>query len=188
MDTSIILKVIDSNNFTVGGGAASAVAGAMAAGMISMVARLCMKKPEYDYTQDEYQMLAEQADQLAKELMNGANEDEQAFLLIKAAFVLAKESDEQKAVRKMAINSAAIQAAAVPVKNGERCLRVYQLGKQLEGNSNPACLSDLKSALFLSESGVKGCILNIEANLPLVKEDTKIAEFQEKIEVLHAGL
>lgn len=43
MYLDVFNKVVDSDDFTVGGGSASALAGAMAAGMASMVAKLSMQ-------------------------------------------------------------------------------------------------------------------------------------------------
>ena len=57
--------------------------------------------------------------------------------------------------------------------------RVHELGAMLKGNSNPACLSDLTSALYLSEGGVKDCVLNIQATLGMIKDEKAQAELKE---------
>lgn len=178
--TEMIKKVIDSDNFTVGGGAASALAGAMAAGMISMVAKLSLKK-DYGLTVDEYKGVSKEADKLAKELLVGAQEDEKAFCKIKDAYGLPKSTDEEKKIRSIAIQNGGIAAATVPKNNGFMCKRVYELGMMLKGQSNPNAGSDLAEAIMLANAGVKGCILNVEANLPLIKDEEKKSEFQSYI-------
>lgn len=176
-------KVIDSNNFTVGGGAASALAGAMAAGMISMVAKLSTKK-DYGLTVDKYNDISKEADKLAKDLLIGAQEDEEAFCKIKDAYALPKTTEEEKKNRSTAIQNGGIAAATVPQNNGLMCKRVYELGMMLKGQSNPNAGSDLAEAIMLANAGVKGCILNIEANLPLIKDQKKILEFEKYIDEL----
>ena len=78
-----------------------------------------------------------------------------------------------------AVEAAATRAAEVPLENGRLNARVYELGVQLRGNSNPACLSDLTSALYLAQGGVKACVLNINANLGLIKKEETIASLKE---------
>ncbi len=160
MSKEILDLIIDSNNFTVGGGSASALAGAMAAGMAGMVARLSLKKPMGLFV-SEYEKLIKEADELAQKLQTGAKKDTEAYLLIKNAFALAKETDEEKKVRAKAISDAGIVAASVPMDNALMCKRVNEIASVLVGCSNPAAASDLACAVFLSESGVKGCILNV---------------------------
>ena len=63
--------------------------------------------------------------------------------------------------------------------NARHNARVHELGAMLKGNSNPACLSDLTSALYLSEGGVKDCVLNIQANLGMIKDEKVQAELKE---------
>ena len=92
--------------------------------------------------------------------------------MIVDAFKLPKGTDEEKAARRAAVEAAATRAAEVPLENGRLNARVYELGVQLRGNSNPACLSDLTSALYLAQGGVKDCVLNIK------KEET-IASLKE---------
>lgn len=183
MNLNILGKVIDSNNFTVGGGSASAIAGAMASGMISMVSKLSMQKP-VKLTVEEYQKISLEADELAKQLLLGADNDTKAYCMIKDAYAMPKNTVEEKQVRTKAIREAGKVAAEVPSDNGYRCKRANELALLLVGQSNPAASSDLYSALYLSDAGIKGCTLNIEANLSLMKDENIIEKFKKDIEIL----
>ena len=103
----VVEKIMDSRNVTVGGGSASAVAGAMAAGLVGMVSRLSVGK-EYGLPDERYLEIAEELDELAVQLKEGAVEDTRSYLGIKAAFALPKATDEQKSARRAAIESAAM--------------------------------------------------------------------------------
>lgn len=83
----IIEQIWDSRNFDVGGGAASSIAGSMAAGLGGMVARLSIGK-DHGLEDAGYESIADELDSLCRELISGAVEDEQAFPGIRAAFAL----------------------------------------------------------------------------------------------------
>jgi formiminotetrahydrofolate cyclodeaminase len=165
--------ILDTRDVTVGGGSASAVSAAMAAGLIGMVARLSTKK-DYGLSAAAHEEVAARCDVLAPALMQGSIDDMAAFAMIKAAFGLPKESDEEKQIRAKAINDAAVQAALTPYENARRAMEVLELGRKIKNVSNPAAGSDLLIGLHLSELGVKGCIMNMEANMPLIKDAEKI--------------
>lgn len=174
----VIEKLLDSDDTTVGGGSASALSGAMAAGMIGMVAKLSRKKP-VRYTAEQYEEIAAECDMLAEQLKQGCIRDTQAYQMIVDAFRLPKTTEEEKAARSAAVQAAAIKAAEVPRDNARLNARVHELGTMLKGNSNPACLSDLTSAIYLSEGGVKDCVLNIQANLGMIRDETVTAALKE---------
>ncbi len=169
---SVLDDVLDSQNFTVGGGSASAIAGAMAAGLVGMVARLSLGK-DYGLEDARYEALARELDTLSRDLQAGAEEDTKAFLGIKAAFALPKETDQDKAARKIAIEDAAVNAARIPKENAEKAKRVLEIHALLEGKSNPNAGSDMTGGFLLAKSALTGCALNIEANLPLIKDPAK---------------
>lgn len=182
--TEVLSKIIDSDDTTVGGGSASALSGAMAAGMISMVAKLSKKKP-VNFTVEQYDAISAECDALAEQLQQGSVNDTLAYRMIVDAFKLPKGTDEEKAARSAAVQAAAIKAAEVPRDNARLNARVHQLGAMLRGNSNPACLSDLTSALYLAEGGVKDCVLNIQANLGMIKDEaTRSALKEDMLELL----
>lgn len=183
MNLEILEKVIDSNDFTVGGGSASAIAGSMAAGIVSMVCKLSLNKPVI-LSVDEYGLIAREADELAVRLMNGAENDTKAYCMIKEAYAMPKSTDDEKHKRTQSIREAGKAAATVPRDNGYKIKRVSELALMLVGQSNTAAESDLRSAIFLTEAGLKGCILNIEANLSLIKDENVLNEFNNHIEVL----
>lgn len=180
----VLNKIIDSDDTTVGGGSASALSGAMAAGMISMVAKLSKKKP-VNFTVEQYDAIASECDELAEQLQQGCINDTLAYCMIVDAFKLPKDSDQEKAARSAAIQAAATKAAEVPRDNARLNARVHELGASLKGNSNPACLSDLTSALYLAEGGVKDCVLNIQANLGMIKDEaTRVALKEDMLDLL----
>lgn len=170
----VLDKVLDINNFTVGGGASSALAGAMAAGMIGMVAKLSMKK-DHGLSKEACEKVAVECESLKELLTKGAVDDETAFCGLRDAYRMPKETDMQKQLRKDKIQSAAIQAADIPKQNACNCKDVVKLGESLIGCSNPNAASDLMIAIDFARLGVRGCVLNIEANLPIIK-DTKVQE------------
>ncbi|SHJ89927.1 formiminotetrahydrofolate cyclodeaminase [Dethiosulfatibacter aminovorans DSM 17477] len=185
MGNDILGKIIDSDNTKVGGGASSALSGAMAAGMISMVAKLSVKK-EYGFSGDEYKIMAEELDILAEGLMHGAKKDEEAFVELMKAYKLPKETDEDKAARRQAIQDGSILASRVPESNAIMCRKVLDMGNTLVGKSNPNAASDLMVSIKLAELGVYGCILNIRANLPSIKDEKTLQEFEASIKKLES--
>lgn len=172
--------VLDSKDATVGGGSAAALAGAMAAGLLGMVARLSVGK-NLEYTSDQYLGMAEELDALAQQLLQGAVADTEAYRLIKAAYLLPKED---KVPRTAAIQAAGRKAAEVPLANAAACRQVHGFGVGLLDRSNPNTASDLLVGLALARTGLSGCAANVRVNLALIKD----ASIRQDLEQRIAGL
>ena len=87
MSDGLLRLVTDSADATVGGGSASALAGAMAAGLVGMVARLSRDRG-LRLGDDELSAAADETDRLGRALLAGAQEDADAYGLVKAAYAL----------------------------------------------------------------------------------------------------
>lgn len=151
---TILKKIRDVNNFDVGGGAASALAGSQASGMIGMVLNLSLGK-NYGHEDDAYKVMAKRAEELSEILLLGAEEDEEAFLKIRNAYKLPKSSELEK-YKKNAVQYGFVSAANTPLNNAQLCKECLDLGKELIGKSNPNAETDLMIAIQLAEVGLRG--------------------------------
>ena len=184
MDYKNVLELIlDTDDVTVGGGSASALSGALACGLIGMVCKLSIKK-DYGISPDEQLEYAKELEELREKLLSGIVDDANAYGVIIDAYKLPKETEEEKETRKKAIANSGIVVATAPMENARLCRRVYDIGIELKGKKNPNCNSDLVIGCDLAKVGTNGCIMNIEVNLSLVKDEEKLDEFNRVIEEL----
>ena len=158
------LRVLDPADNSTGGGTASAVAGAMAAALVGMVARLSVSKKRAD-RESFFSVASAEAEHLSGTLFGGGHEDAQAYDAVRAAYGLPKHTEEQRVERRQAMQHALLDAARVPLANAEGCRRVLELCALLDGRSNPNAASDLECARLLAHAGLLGCLANVEINL-----------------------
>ena len=128
--------------------------------------------------------MSEELDEFAKKLLEGSENDEKAFIELMKAYRLPKVTEEEKAARKQAIQDGSILASRVPESNAVMCKKVLEIGNRLLGKSNPNAESDLLVSLKLAELGIYGCILNIKANMPTIKDEKILKEFEDSIKEL----
>ena len=164
------LCVLDGTDTKTGGGSASSIAGAMAAGLVAMVARLSMGK-EGLLEQEHYEEIAREADALGRDLFNGGHQDSAAFDRVSSAFKLPKNTADEKSARSKEIQSAFVHAAEVPLRNSSNCRRVFELCARLEESFNTNAASDLECARYLADAGMKGCAANVRINMPSIKDE-----------------
>lgn len=181
-------RILDPADNVTGGGAASAVAGAMAAALVGMVARVSVGKKNMPEPDAFYQDIDTQAQALANALLAGSNADSVAFDKVMAAYRLPKDTQEQKAARSQAIQQAIIGATEVPLQNAGACAGVLALAAQLEGRSNPNAASDLECAVYLASAGLKGALSNAKINIGSIKDERVAAEFANRVSDLQTKL
>ncbi len=181
------LRVLDPADNSTGGGTASAVAGAMAAALCAMVARLSIGKKGMQ-PEAFYRPLVEEGERLAKELMDGGREDSLAFDRVREVYRLPKDGQAQQAERKAAIAAAMLHATRVPLAGARGCARVLELCQALAGRSSPNAGSDLGSARALAAAGLAGCLANVEINLPGVAGGEAKVEIEQEAARLSALL
>ncbi len=184
MDYKNILDLmLDEKDFTVGGGCASALAGAMATGLIGMVANLSKGK-DYGYEDEKYDEIIKELNEIKAKFLEGTVNDNKAYLLIVNAYKLPKSTDEEKAKRKAAIQNAGIEAANVPLSNALLNKRTYDIGKNLLEKSNPAAVTDLQAGIDLAKVGIDAGCANVLANIPLIKDEKVVEDLKNQIESL----
>lgn len=177
---TILSKIRDVNNYNVGGGAASALSGSQASGMIGMVSNLSLGK-NYGLSDEKYGELVIRTEELSSLLFSGAEQDEIAFLKIRNAYKLPKETDFEKSIRENAVQYGFVSAANTPLTNAYYCKEVCQIGQELLGRSNPNAETDLKIAIELAKIGLEGCIANIQANIAMIKDEEIVSGFKKHI-------
>ena len=180
---SAFLRVLDPTDDLTGGGTASAVAGAMAAGLVAMVARLSMGKKGLK-EENYYRRIDDKAQRLSARLFAGARDDSDAFQAVRAAHRLNSDGTESERSPQEQIERAVVQAARVPLENARACRRVLDLCVRLEGHSNPNVKSDLECACHLARAGLLGCLANVEINLGSLEDEERCRRLRERVRAL----
>jgi methenyltetrahydrofolate cyclohydrolase len=181
------LRQLASGEATPGGGAASSLAGALGAALVSMVCNLTIGRERYAATETEVRAIREEATALLDRLQRGIDEDAAAFDEVMAAYKLPRATDDEKATRSAAIQEATFRAALTPLALAEASAAVVELAERAIGKTNTNVASDLAVAAMLGVAGVDGCAANVEINLATLKDEGRKAELTTRLSAAQAG-
>jgi glutamate formiminotransferase/formiminotetrahydrofolate cyclodeaminase len=147
-----------------GGGSIAAYAGVLGASLATMVANLSAHKKGWDERWEEFSNWAAKGQQYKDELLKLVDQDTAAFNLIMDAFNLPKGSDEEKATRSEAIQTATKNAMEVPFKVMQAAYASMEVIKAMAETGNPNSVSDAGVAVLCARAAVLGAFLNVRIN------------------------
>jgi methenyltetrahydrofolate cyclohydrolase len=159
---------IASDSPAPGGGSAAALAGATAASLCAMVARLTVGKDAFRAAWPEMRDIEAEAVRLSTRLLRLADEDAEAFLSIGAARGLPKATEAEKAARAVALQAATLRSARVPLETLTAIERLAALVAAVAARGNPRCITDAGSAAQLLRAGALSASYNVRVNLPSI--------------------
>ncbi len=171
MKVSEYLDVLISDEPAPGGGSVSALAGTQGAALMSMVCDLTTAKKKYEEDHELCAGLKEEATVLYKELAAAIDEDTDAYNLIAAAFKMPKETDEEKAARRKAIEEGTLEATKVPFGVMQKAMKGLEIAEKLHGHFNTNCASDYGVGVLNFIACMKGAWMNVKINVPGVKDE-----------------
>lgn len=169
-----------SSEPTPGGGSGAAAAGALGASLLAMVAERTLERPEAAPVERDVRDLRDRALALQRKLLELIDLDTQAYNEVMAAIRLPKGTDADKARRREALQKAYLFASEVPLTTAEACLAVLAGAGSLVLRSPRQLASDLATGVLLAHAAAHGATLNIEANLPYVKDPKVSRRLRER--------
>jgi glutamate formiminotransferase/formiminotetrahydrofolate cyclodeaminase len=164
-----------------GGGSIAAYMGGLGASLATMVANLSAHKRGWDDRWEEFSDWAVKGQYYVDSLLKMVDEDTSAFNMIMEAFSLSKSSEEEKNIRKNAIQEATRNAIEVPFKTMKLSFESMELIAAMAEIGNPNSVSDAGVAALAARSAVIGAFLNVKINTGGL-EDKEYAK-----EVVHNG-
>ncbi len=171
---------------TPGGGSAAAFAGAMAAALVAMVARLTIGKKKYHEVENQMAEILVQTERLRQDLTTGVEKDAAAFEAILAAVRLPKESQEQVEARDQAIAEATLNAAKIPMETAEQSVQVIELAERCVVLGNLNAISDAASAAALGKAALTSAGYNVRINASQLNEKQNAEMLLIRLEALES--
>ncbi len=153
-----------------GGGSVAALAGALGAGLVSMVANLTLGKEKYADVEDRVQLLLAEAEEVRAILQDLVQSDTEAYAAVSAAMKLPRETEEQKAERDRRMQESLKEAANVPLAIGEQSLRVAKLSLTAAQIGNVNAVSDAGVAVLLADAAAESAALNVKINVGYISD------------------
>jgi len=163
-----------------GGGSAAAAAGAMAAGLASMVAALSRGKKAFVPYESRLSQAMARLGQLREELKAAIDADAASYNAVMKAYKQAKATVDGETM----IDAALKQATSVPLSVAERAREVLDLAESLGPITNPNMKSDLTTAEALARAAMAGALANVEINLAAMKDAAFAAEVRSRADAL----
>lgn len=169
------LDELASSSAAPGGGSVAALAGAMGTALTSMVCNLSIGKKKYAAVESDLRAVLQRSEDLRHTLTQLVDRDTEAFNSVMRAFSLPRDTDEQKARRSEAIQSATKEAARVPLEVIHLCLEGLKLARTAAEKGNVNSISDAGVSAIMLYGGIESAALNVQINLKAL-EDKKFVE------------
>ena len=167
---SQLLAVFRSSDPTPGGGSAAALAGALGASLLAMVAALPKSRATTEEDAQRLVSAGTRCTALAFELETLVDTDSAAYDLVVGAYKKPKATDDEKAARSAAIQSAMREAVAAPLAVMRACAAAAEQGVVIAALGNPLASSDVGVGFEMLGAALRGAKLNVEINLGSVKD------------------
>ncbi len=148
-----------------GGGSAAAYAGAMGAGLVTMVAGLTIGKKKYAEVDGLMKQILVESEKLQAELTLDVTRDAAVFDKVMDAFKLPKENSAQQELRVKMIDAATLEAARIPLEVAHRSFRVIELACQVCEKGNLNAISDGASGAAMGRAALTGAGTNVRINV-----------------------
>ncbi len=159
-----------------GGGSISAYVGSLGISLATMVANLSSHKKGWDSRWEEFSNWAEKGQTIKDELIKLVDLDTAAFNKIMSAFALPKSTDEEKTIRKQAIQDATKYAIEVPYRVMQLSYDSLTIIKAMAEIGNPNSVSDAGVGALCARSAVMGAFMNVRINASGYDDKTFVAD------------
>jgi methenyltetrahydrofolate cyclohydrolase len=150
---------------TPGGGSAAALAGALGAGLVSMVCNFTVRREKYADVEERMQAVLGRAEELRRELEQAVEDDVAAYGGYADAQRMPRESEDEGRARQAALDAALRESTVVPLGVAERCAEVLELAVRAAELGNPFLISDAAVGAELAAAARASAELNVRLNL-----------------------
>ena len=181
------LDELASNAPAPGGGSVASLAGALGAALVSMVCNLTLGKKAYVEVEEDIQQLLAQSEALRQELTDLLEADVAAYTGYSKAAKMPRTTEEEKAERIVAMQSALKTATDVPLQIAEAAVKVMDLCMPAAEKGNKWAVSDSGVAVLMGEAALRSAALNVLINLGSLKDEEFVADRQAKLDSLLQG-
>ncbi len=165
---------------TPGGGGASALVGAVAAALGSMVANLTTGKKKYAAYQEDIERLLRETASLSETLYGLIQADADAFAPLAAAYGIPKEDPRRAETLEAALGI----AAAPPMEMLRTLSRLPILLEELADKGSRLAVSDVGCAAAFCASALSGALLNLLVNTRLMQDRQRAEALNLEAEAL----
>jgi glutamate formiminotransferase/formiminotetrahydrofolate cyclodeaminase len=163
-----------------GGGSVSACVGAMGTALGTMVANLSSHKRGWDDRWEEFSEWAEKGKVIYEELLKLVDKDTEAFNQIMEAFKLPKETPEEMAIRKKAIQLATKNAIDIPFRVMQLSYNSMEIIEAMAETGNPNSVTDAGVGALCAATAVSGAYLNVLVNASSFQEKETIKQLLDQ--------
>ena len=177
---------VTGNDPVPGGGSVSALNGSLAASLAAMVANLTVGRKKYAEVNDEMEQISARMTEQSAKLLADVDRDAEAYDRVFAAFKLPKETDEEKAVRKEAIQRETKYAAEVPTEVARTASALLPMIDAAARRGNSNAVTDATVAMMCARTAVIGALLNVRINLTSITDEAFVKTMTEEADRLEA--
>lgn len=168
-----------------GGGSVAALVGSLGAGLTAMVANLTHGKKGYERQYDRMNSLAKGVQELKDELLRLVDLDTAAFNRVMGSMRLPRKTEEEKALRKQAIQETTQEATRVPLAVMKTSLKMLHLADTVARYGNVNSISDAGVAALAGQLAVQGAGYNVLINLPGIEDSGFRESMQSEVAELN---
>ncbi|WP_303146501.1 cyclodeaminase/cyclohydrolase family protein [uncultured Cloacibacillus sp.] len=186
MQVTEFVNLMASDAPAPGGGSAAALEGALGAALTAMVCALTVGKKKYADVQELAVESQKKAEDLKARFVDVMDRDTEAFNAVSAVFAMPKDTDEQKAARKAAMQEALKGCTKTPFEMMQLACETLELTRSLVGRLNASAASDLGCSALSLRAAIQGAWLNVLINISGINDEAFAAEYRANGEALLA--